>query len=106
MKLELSDEQVARLHRLMQDRHEDLDAATQRFEQEHLEVMIAVHAQDFDERAIRKAAKRLAEAQVDMMLEMGRLRSEVRSELDDEQRASLDRTLHEHLQQMQQGAMR
>lgn len=106
MTLDLDEDQVARLHELMRERHERLEAVSERFEQEHLEVMVAVHAEDFDERSIRKASKKLAEAQLEMMLEMARLRTDIRAELTDEQKSSMDRTLRGHLQQLKQGAMR
>ncbi len=98
-RLELSDAQVETLRGLWTAHREQMAPLHEQAIDLEEVLEAAIHAEDFDEGALRAAARQLADARVELAVARARFGQEIRQVLTPEQRAEM-RELHERRREL------
>lgn len=85
-KLDLTADQKSQIADLMKAHRDEIKANVAKIRAARQEEFAAIHADTFDESAIRAAAAKVGEAEADMAVSRGKIASEVRLVLTSEQR--------------------
>jgi len=93
--LNLTPEQKAEIARILKAHREEIVRAVQDVHEKRRALMKEVRSDDYSERAIRRAARDLADAIGDASVLRARIRKEVRAVLTAEQRRKADRVLED-----------
>jgi Spy/CpxP family protein refolding chaperone len=85
-KLDLTADQKSQITDLMKSHRDEIKANMDKIRAARQAELAAIHADTFDESAIRAAAAKVAEAEADMAVSRGKIAAEVRQVLTSEQR--------------------
>jgi protein CpxP len=100
--LDLTDDQRVQIDQLMTDHRSAMKDRREQMRTHRMEMRDLVHADEFDEAAIRDAAMAIAEAEAEMAVERARLRQEIHKVLTPEQQEKAAELFQKRREFMQQ----
>ena len=89
--MQLTDEQKARTAAVVQNHRGEIQEALKKSGEARRAVFDAIHAEPFDEQAVRRASRKAAAIEEDLNVLRGRLTAELRALLTPQQRTAMDR---------------